>query len=413
MARQVTVAYFEDSAQRGGTNRYLNHLIGGLDRSRFRPLLLAPSARQWHEDIRALGVDVVTLDTADRGDRPQSGRDPSPSPDPAQRRSVRPRLPQNVAWSVGLGRDVLQLVRLFRHAKFDLLHSNHAGAEPAPIAARLAGVRPIIATWHVDADYDLFGERQSFRYRTLERVSMRSLHFAISVSEATKRNWVQRCRLDGAYQSRVSVIHNGIDLDQWTRTRSVTEAKAALGLDHATPVVGSIGRLDHAKGYSFLIESFVEILARIPRARLVIAGAGPLEEELKGLASARGIAHGVLFAGFIRDVRTVLESFDVYAQPSLCEAHSFALLEAAGMGLPIVASRAGGNAETVIDGESGYIVPTKDAAALVSPLVELLSNPSLRERMGTAGQQRVRSRFTIKQMCEKTEAVYERALGGH
>jgi glycosyltransferase involved in cell wall biosynthesis len=382
-----------------------------LDRSRFKPLFLALRARDWHEDLRRLGVEVITLDAAGRWRSADTPVDENATAS-STRRSERPRLPDRIAWSFGLGRDIYQLVRLFRMAKFDLLHSNHAGAEPAPIAARIAGVRRLIATWHVDANYDLFGERQSFRYKALERVSMRSLHHAISVSEATKQNWVERCGLDEAYQSRISVIHNGISAGEWERRRPSEAAKASLGIEAASSVIGSIGRLDHAKGYHFLVEAFAAIVNRSPSTRLVIAGTGPLEIELKALAHRLGISDAILFTGFVRDVRSVLESFDVYAQPSLCEAHGFALLEAGGMGLPIVASGAGGNAETVRDGESGYIVPAKDAAALVPPLLRLIGDPSLRRQMGMAGQVRVKTRFTVEQMCDKTAAVYERVAHG-
>jgi glycosyltransferase involved in cell wall biosynthesis len=405
MPDRIRIGYYDESVSYGGTTRYLTSVVRGLDRSRYKVTLFAIDDRDWHADIRALGADVITLKSRNRHDavRPK----PNILPPKKLRRLA---LPSGLAWSIGLASDIGQLVRLFRRTPLDLLHSNNAGAEPAPVAARLARVPRVVATWHVDPTYDLFNERQGYRYQLLESVSMRSLDYAISVSEATKRDWVQRCGLDSEYQSRITVIHNGIDVGEWQRRRSPHEAKVDLGLEADMTVIGSVGRLDHAKGYQFLLHAVAEVLPQLPRTRLVIAGSGPLEHDLRQQADALGIAHAVAFLGFVKSVRMALEAFDVYAQPSLCEAHGFGLLEAAAMGLPIIASDVGGNPETVVDGQSGYVVPARSSSTLVQPLLRVLRDPDLRLQMGRQAQQRTERLFTVNQMCAKTAAVYDRAL---
>ena len=140
--------------------------------------------RAWHEDVRALGAEIVTLSDS----KPQ--RVTPGSTTVKYRRRV--AMPSALAWAVGLGREVATLRRLFIQRRLDLPHSNNAGAEPAPIAARLANVPRVIAIWHVDSTYDLLTRRSGWKYRLLEMTSMRALHHSISVSEATARDWIHR-----------------------------------------------------------------------------------------------------------------------------------------------------------------------------------------------------------------------------
>src|SRR6185436_19034973 len=160
----------------------------------------------------------------------------------AVRRQFTP--PEVLAWTVGLATEVAGLVSLFRRHPVDLLHSNNAGAEAAPLAAKIAGVPRILATWHVDSTYDLRDERAGLRYRLLEAASMRCLDRAIAVSACTKANWCDRCHLGSAWLSRVSVIHNGIDQSRLRRESGPGEAKRALDIDPDVPVIGSVGRLE-------------------------------------------------------------------------------------------------------------------------------------------------------------------------
>jgi glycosyltransferase involved in cell wall biosynthesis len=398
-----TIGFYDDSQGPGGTTRYLLNLISGLDRSEFDLVFLAPHARSWHSDLVAAGLEVVTLFAEKAAENPVAKAATSPAaraPD---------RVPGALAWTLGLTKEVVLLRKLFRRRHVDLLHSNNAGAEAAPIAARMAGVAPVIATWHVDSTYDLAGVRGGWRYRQLEKTCMRSLHHVISVSKATAADWIGRCNLGESYWRRVTVIHNGVDTDKLTRTRSIEDAKAAAGLS-GRMVIGSAGRLDAAKGYEYLIRGLPDLVQARPDVLVRIAGRGPLQAELLQLARSLGVERHLDLAGFVDDTRAFLEAVDIYVQPSLCEALPMAVLEACAVGLPVVASQVGGVAECVRDGEMGFVVPARQPVALVNALVRLAADPVIRERMGAEARRVAREHFECGQMVRKTVEVYRRLL---
>ncbi|HEX2569633.1 MAG TPA: glycosyltransferase family 4 protein [Polyangia bacterium] len=416
-----TIGYYDDSQGAGGTTRYLLELLEGLDRREFRPVFLAPVWRPWQRAMLERGVDVVTPEghiaagTGAPDTLPPTPRSssflasPGAAPGPAAPRRRLP-VPKSVAWTAGHLRELGALVRLFRSTPLDLLHSNNAGAEIAPVAARLAGVPRVLATWHVHSDYDLDLVHQGLHYRLLEIACMRSLDRAIAVSQATKRDWIERCHLGADYAPRVAVIHNGVVMGRLARRRSRAEARAALRLPPDALVLGGVGKLAPIKGFDVLLRALPAVFERAPALHVVLAGAGPQREELLELARAGGFADRLHLVGFVAEVREVLEAIDIYVQPSRREAHPLALLEAGALGLPTVASTAGGMPETLIDGQTGLLAPVEDVEALARALITLVSDAALRERLGQAARARVSTEFSHERMVARTVALYREML---
>jgi glycosyltransferase involved in cell wall biosynthesis len=398
-----TIGYYDDSFGPGGTTRYLLSLVSGLDRRRFRPVLFAPERRPWHVEAEAIGMEVVTLRPA----RQEGSAPPAAVPVAAVSSPKRP--PAILPWATGTAHELLTLRRFLSSRRMDVLHSNNAGAEVAPIAARLAGIPRVLATWHVDSTYDLDGLRGGWNYRALEMACMRSLHHAIAVSAATARDWVRRCRLDGIADRRITVIPNGVDAARYRRRVAVEEAKSREGLGGRL-VIASMGRLEAAKGYEYLIRSLPAVIERRPEALVRIAGRGPLLAELQALAEALGVSGHVDFAGFTADVQGFLECADIYVQPSLCEAMPMSILEASAVGIPVVASDVGGVAECVIEGESGHVVAPRSPDALAAALLRLAETPGRRVAMADAAVRLVHSRFTVDAMVRRTEEIYSSLL---
>ena len=405
MARPYTIGFYDDSAGFGGTSRYLLALLDGLDRSTFHPVFFALQRLPWHDALATRGVELVFL----RPDTPAAGK-PAKAVQPEKpARETEPLLPRSVAWSLGLASEMRTLIRLFRKCPVDLLHSNNAGAEAAPVAARLAGVPRILATWHVESDYD-FGRRSSLRYRLLERACMRSLDRAIAPSQHTKEDWVRRAGLGSAYESRIAVIYNGLDLRRLERRNSKEAARVALQVPEGFTVIGSVGRLEEHKGYEHLIRAMPAVVEQAPQTILLLAGTGPLLSDLRELAERMGVGSAIRFLGFVGEIRDLLEGLDIYVQPSLCEVTPYAVLEAAGMGLPVAGSTAGGIPEEVIDGQSGLLFPPRDSANISSALIKLVKDPALRERFGRAGHERVAHVFSLAKMMAEITSLYQGML---
>jgi glycosyltransferase involved in cell wall biosynthesis len=411
-----TIGYFDDSAGPGGTTQYLVELLSALDRARFRPVVFSPRPVPWHDAMRALGAEIVTgpvLQVVPRPPASVTGAETLPPirPVPAPTPGVFSRGRRALAWQLGHSRDLNALEALFRRQRVDLLHTNNVGEEPAPIAARRAGVSRLIGTLHVDPNYDLLGERNAPRFRTLRRRSLESLDVAIAVSARTANEWQSHLGLRPTDPPRFTVVPNGIRLDRLTRRRSVVEAKASLGISADDLVIGSLGRLDYAKGYADLIAALPSVLEAVPSARFVHAGRGPLAEALAAEAERLGIAGRITWLGFRSDVRDLLEATDVYVQPSWCEAHTLSVLEAGAMGLAVVASDVGGHAETLVD-DSGWIVPARAPTPLAAVLRDVLQHGAERARRGLRLQHRVHDLYTHARMVADTMTQYDLLLDG-
>jgi glycosyltransferase involved in cell wall biosynthesis len=401
--RKYVIGYYDESKGPGGTTRYLLTLLAGLNQDEFQPVLFALEDRAWHKDAVALGAKIVLL---------KESKDPIPAsaPGPVSSRPRPIKLPKKIAWILGTAREISALRQLFNKHAVDLLHSNNAGAEPAPIAARISRVPHVLATLHVDPSYDLENLRNSWNDRLLEMISMRAQHHSIAVSEATACAWIRRCHFSKRRAAdAITVIHNGVDPTRLERTQSIQAAKAKRGWDDKL-VIGSVGRLEAAKGYEYLLRALPEIFKAHPDVVVRIAGSGELLGTLKDLAAELGLGDRVEFLGFTANVKDFLESIDIYVQPSLCEALPMAILEASAVGIPVVASDVGGVAECVFDGETGYITPPRDPDSLGKAIAKLICDPALRVYMGKAASRLVRENFRHDQMVKATQDVYRRLL---
>jgi glycosyltransferase involved in cell wall biosynthesis len=230
----------------------------------------------------------------------------------------------------------------------------------------------------------------------------------IGVSHQTSEDWIRRTHLPA---SRVVTIHNGIDPERFQRRTERQAAKLALGLSPKSLVVGAVGRLDEAKGMGYLISGVAELAGEYSELVLVIAGEGPLHERLTRQAESLGIGSRVRFLGFQQDVQSVLHALDIFALPSLCETLGYAHLEAMATCLPAIGTSVGGVPEVIVNGETGLLVPPRDAVALASALRTLIDSPDLRTQMGMAGRERVEKYFTEREMVSKTIELYRRLLG--
>ena len=205
---------------------------------------------------------------------------------------------------------------------------------------------------------------------------------------------------------RVTCIHNGIDLDQVEVTKLPTELRQALNLGARDFVIGTMGRLVPVKGLETFLKAARIIRGRNKNAKFVIAGDGPLKGALQALACRYGLEQDVLFLGHRDDSYDVLAMMDVLVLPSLSEGIPMVLLEALALARPVVASRVGGIPEVVEDRVTGWLVAAGREAELAEACMALMDDYELAEKLGLAGQQRVRERFSVRYMAEEVADVY-------
>jgi glycosyltransferase involved in cell wall biosynthesis len=204
--------------------------------------------------------------------------------------------------------------------------------------------------------------------------------------------------------SRVSVIHNGIDIDSFEAA-----APANLGLPADALAIGFLGRLERRKGILDLAAAWPAVTDALPHAHLVIAGKGELEGELR--ARLRG-APRVHRLGYRSDVAAFLKSVAILAVPSHWEGFGMVAAEALAAGTPVVAARASSLPEILTDGVEGRLVPPENVPELARVLIELGRDAAARARMGRAGQMRARRDFCTGRMLDDYEQLLHRVAEG-
>jgi glycosyltransferase involved in cell wall biosynthesis len=166
------------------------------------------------------------------------------------------------------------------------------------------------------------------------------------------------------------------------------------------------------KDQAGLIRAFAMVRRSHPAALLVLAGDGPCRAELERLATDTGLAEHVKFLGTRDDVPAVMSAFDVFALPSIAEGISNTLLEAMASGLPVVATRIGGNPEIVAERVCGTLVPRQDPEALAAAISEYLEDPETRRRHGAGSRERAVRHFSLERMIEGYRNLYAGLAAG-
>ena len=227
----------------------------------------------------------------------------------------------------------------------------------------------------------------------------------VCVSEAVKRVVVERERVE---PSRVVVVNNGIEIhDGAAGNREVTRRELGFGADHM--VIGMVANYNRPiKGVANFLDAIPSIVEAMPSARFLFVGGGEEGNTLRDKARSLGIEQYVVFAGFQKEIRPYYEIMDLSVLTSFSEGLSMTLLESMAHGIPIVATRVGGNPELVQDGLNGYLVPVLDTRALVDRIVELLRDRELREKMGREGRSIAEGRFRVSAAAHRHLEIYER-----
>jgi len=216
----------------------------------------------------------------------------------------------------------------------------------------------------------------------------------------------------GVDRRRIRVIHLGIDCSRFENVRvHRDDVRKEWGTAVSDLVLFTAAVLEPRKGHQVLLDAFAELCRDGAPRRWVICGDGSLRQQLQEATAARGLAPRVVFTGFSSAVPRLLSGADAFVLPSLHEGLGIAAMEAMAAGLPVIASRVGGLPEIVVDGETGFLVPAGDAAALVSAIRRVAGDPRAAHEMGRLGRLRVLDRFTSTTMAAAVEGYYDDLLG--
>jgi glycosyltransferase involved in cell wall biosynthesis len=360
----ITILHTESSLGWGGQERRTLRELLGLSREAFRPLLACQPESRIGEEARKRDLPVATVKMRGNFDPLAVGR----------------------LWSL-----------IHRHS-VDIVHT-HSSADSwmASTAARLSPRRPkVVRTRHLNASFNV---RQIYTLMA-DRV--------VTVGGATREYMI---REKGIPADRVITIPTGVDLSVFDPERVPGDLREELGIPAGAPVFGTVSVFRRLKGHQYLLEATGEILRAVPEAKLLLAGEGPQEKNIRNQIEELGIGRAIFLAGFRDDIPKILNTIDVFVFPSLQEALGTAILEALAMRKAVVASRVGGIPEIVEEGKTGFLVDPGKPAAIAEKVILLLKNPGLRRELGDRGRRFVEAQYDNRLMIRRLEALYRELTG--
>ena len=396
----------------GGAQRQLTLLLRNRS-SEYSHRLLALSSTDCFSmlEVEAAGVPITSLDSVEDvvGHRLETRKG-------GQRRRVRWVWPvvASLRSCFPLCGQVVSLALYLRRLRPcpDILHcwlllANVIG----PPAARLAGVaRVITSVRNIQSavEYNYYDPRWQ---RIHERVTAPLADLIIANAPTVARDYATLARVP---PDKIITVANGIEVEtvcvQTPAQRAAT--RLTLGLAPEDLVVGTVARLAKEKDLPIFLRTVALARKRLPSLRAVMVGDGPLRMELEALAGALDLANGVVqFLGERHDARAIIQLYDAFLLTSFIEGMPNVVMESQLLGVPVVATRAGGTVDLIRDGETGLLAPIGDPEGLASALVQVLTDRSLHDRLSRAGEDHIRTGFTAEMLVRQTEAVYRRLLG--
>jgi glycosyltransferase involved in cell wall biosynthesis len=287
----------------------------------------------------------------------------------------------------------LNLRKYLKDEKIEILHSHHSKSHSIGLLATY-GLENIkfVATRRV-----IFRLRKNifsrFKYKT-KRVDK-----YIAVSEAIKRNLVDY----GIEDKRVAVIYSATDIGKFN-----PDGKSKIREEFKIPgtaFVGClIGNYSYYKGHTFFLEAIPEVLRRFPDMKILVVG--NVSKELLELSKNLKIENNVFFLGFRSDIPEIMRASNFLVCPSLQEGLAGVIREAMAVGLPVIATRVGGNPEIVKDNETGILIEPKNSNAIANAIVSLMGKAGDAQRMGKKGREFVMEKFLVDSMVLKHEKLY-------
>jgi len=296
---------------------------------------------------------------------------------------------------------ILRLAKLMRQERPDIV-STHSGRDTslAGLAARLLRPRPrIVRTRHLILPI------------TSRTTYDRLPDHVVSVSEAVKQE-LMGSGIPGHY---ITTVSTGVDFGRFERAAAEPVLRRELNLPADAVLVGTVAILRKGKGHDEVLAAAAQVLKAAPaqpEIHFAFAGDGPQFENLKRRIAEQGLEGRVHLLGLRRDVPQVLASLDLFVLATRREALGTSFIEAQAMGLPVIGCRTGGVPETLLENETGLLVPVQDAPALAEAILSLVGDPARRRAMGQRAASFVRERYAVGKMVDGMEAVYHKLLEG-
>jgi glycosyltransferase involved in cell wall biosynthesis len=277
----------------------------------------------------------------------------------------------------------------------------------ATLARGLGSNPPLLFTEHGRH----FPDCPSWKRRLYNRFCMRRGDRAVAVGRAVQNALVDN---EGIPPRRIDVVYNGVDIHRFFAATPPTRraARAEMGLSETDFVVIQVARLDYLKDHATALHALEQLLAKEPRARLVLVGDGPERDSIEQQIERSRLTEHVRLLGVRYDIEQLLAGADAFLLSSISEGIPVTLIEAMAARLPVVATDVGGVSEVVEDGRTGLLAPARSSEQLAAALVRLAESRQLRQELGARGLERALQLFSARQMHDAYAGIYRDMTAG-
>ncbi|WP_404355216.1 TIGR03088 family PEP-CTERM/XrtA system glycosyltransferase [Methylotuvimicrobium sp. KM1] len=301
----------------------------------------------------------------------------------------------------------VKMYRLLKQIKPAIVHTRNLAAIEYQVPALLAGVKHRV---HGEHGWDVFDpDGSNKKYRLLRRMLGLIIDRFIPLSGHLDNYLREKV---GIPDSKIRRICNGVDTERFQPASPKVVAGDCPWTDaEKRLIIGTVGRMHGVKDQMTLARAFVELLKRHPESKnalgLIMIGDGPLREEVKQLLDENDLLDQAWLPGERSDVAELMRGFDIFVLPSQAEGISNTILEAMASGLPVIATRVGGNPELVEHGKTGFLVERQNPSELAGRLSDYIGDPKLCIEHGNKGRERALQAFSIDAMVKNYLSVYD------
>ena len=302
-----------------------------------------------------------------------------------------------------------KLVKLFKREQPHIVHTHSSKTGIiGRWAARLAGVPVIVHTVHGWGHHPY---QQPLIQKIYIFAEQKTIPFTDKLIAVSTLNVDKGLKDHIGTREKYIVIHSCINLDDFSRPKTDPAAmRKALGIDAASPVVGTVSRLSHQKNPLDFVRMAAQVKKEIPTARFLFVGAGPLRAEAEALIRELHLEQDIILAGLRMDVPDLLHTMDIFTLTSLWEGLPRVIPQAMIAGLPVVANNVDGNAEIIRDGVNGFLTPPGDISLMTERIIRLLKDQPLKQAMVAQGRETAAQEFSLHDMVKKIETLYDELL---
>jgi glycosyltransferase involved in cell wall biosynthesis len=305
------------------------------------------------------------------------------------------------------------LTRLFRARRPDIVHTHSSKAGVlGRLAARRAGVPIILHTIHGPSFGPFQGALANALFTAAERCAARCTTHFVVVANAMRDQFLAA---GIGRPDQFTRILSGFPFEPFLRAHNDAALRQRLGLAMDDFVVGKIARLFELKGHDDLIDAAPELIRRCPRMKFLLVGGGPCQARIQSRVRALGLQPHFIFTGLVppTEIPALVGVMDALVHLSSREGIARALPQALAASRPVVAYDLDGAREVCLDNETGFLIPSGNRQRLIERLIQLASDPALRERLGRRGQRLVQEWFPVQRMVDDLHALYLRLAGLH